>query len=193
MKETTVELYATMADWQRARWARDLHENATQGLRLQAPITEGWSRYRPKEIRVLVRNCDGYSISLTPSQHLVLLAARNSGSERITMTSIARTLGIAVTSVSRALTVLAAFKLVAYDVTRGRFGGITVLSESWADMKARARAALARLRYQRDRAAARAWARFEHKLSVTGYFVTGLDFNVASIEGYERNIEPGMA
>lgn len=182
MKESTVQAYAAQADWQRAKWARDMHANPTQGTRLERPLTEGWSRYRPHEIRVVVRNSEGRSVSLSPNQHRVLTAVRMAETDDLTMRSIATSLGIAVSSVSRALIVLAAWKLVAYDVVRGRKGGISLVSMTWADLKMRSRTAWQKLHRERQRA----WDRYLRKLDATRYWWSGL--NVALTSTYERNI-----
>lgn len=186
MREATVNRYAQMADTG-VEHTRDLWAAQDRQLRARAhtgyvqsdgrhPLSPGWSRYRPDEQRVTVRDGFGKLVSLSPTQHRVLMAARALEGERITATVLANSIGVATSTVTRALVLLAAFGLVAYDVTRGRYGGITLLRTAWADLKARSRTAWGVIQEQR----ARAWDRYIAKLERTAYFWSGL--NVATIE-----------
>ena len=118
------------------------------------PLTTGWRRYHPNEATIEVIDMDGKRRYLTPKQHHVLLTVRTLR-DRASMTMIAASLGYATSTVSRALLRLASMGLVAYDVARGRYGGLTVLRASVVDMKRRAQTAwetLKRQRMQRERA-----------------------------------------
>jgi hypothetical protein len=183
MRETTVTMYADMADADRARRAREFIQS--DGVH---PMTAGWSRYRPHEERVMVRDSAGRERWLTPTQHRVLIVGRTHEGEKVTARIIANSIGVAPSTVSRALTVLASLTLVAYDVVRGRYGGITFLSSAWADMKARARRAWGKRFREREMA----WDRYLRKLDKSLYWWSGLspDVNVASTSTYGRNIEP---
>jgi hypothetical protein len=171
VKESTVQHYETMVDIERVRKSREFQQS--DGLQ---PMTKGWSRYRPHEERIIVKGGFGKSVSLTPTQHRVLISARTlAEGDRVSMRVIANSIGVAGSTVSRAMLILAAFGLVAYDVTRGRYGGITVLSTAWADLKARSKRAWAKLADQRKRA----WERYLRRLDASFYWWSGL--NVATI------------
>jgi predicted transcriptional regulator len=113
---------------------------------------------------------------VTPIQYQVMKVARANEGETLTATIIANSLGVAVSTVTRALLKLAALKLVAFDVVRGRSGGIHFLSRSWADLKARARTAWAKINDQR----LKAWDRYLDKLDRAHYFSSGLNFATIS-------------
>lgn len=178
MKASRIEYYERLGDQERARLAREFQ--VSDGL---VPMTKGWERYHPKEQRIPVQDAWGNTRYLTPNQHRVLVSARSlAGTEdRVTMTVIANSIGVAVSTVSRALIMLAAFGLVAYDTTKGRYGGITLFQLAWADLKRRSRTAWAKIRYERRRA----WDRHVSRLERSHYFTAGLNFAVN--EGSGRN------
>jgi hypothetical protein len=135
------------------------------------------NRFRPQEQRVPVRNTTGQIVWCTPTQLVVLRAGRSLEGQKASATIIAASIGVAVSTVTRALTFLAAFKLIAYDVTMGRNGGITFLAMAWADLKMRCRNAWARIQQQK----ARAYERYLHKLEGTGYYSSGLNFATSNV------------
>jgi predicted transcriptional regulator len=127
-------------------------------------------KYRPNMELIWIRGK-----WVTPIQYQVMKVAVANEGETLTATIIANSLGVAVSTVTRALLKLAALKLVAFDVIRGRSGGIHFLSTSWADLKARARTAWAKINEQR----LKTWDRYLRKLDESRYFWSGL--NVATI------------
>jgi DNA-binding transcriptional ArsR family regulator len=141
------------------------------------PMTAGWRRYRPEVIPVPIRDHWGNTRMVTPHQASVLAFARSHEGQKLTATVIADSLGVAVSTVTRALVRLSAYGLVAYDTARGRFGGITFLAVAWADLKGRARGAWSKIRHEREGITRRYLARLER----SGYYVAGLDFNLATI------------
>ena len=136
------------------------------------PMSSGWRKYHPNEATVEVIDLDGKRRYLTPKQHGVLVAVRTL-QDRATLTMIAASLGYATSTVSRALLRLASMGLVAYDVTRGRYGGITMLKTAAVDLKRRAQTAWEALKRQRM-SRERAWY---DRLSRSGYVFA---FNVAT-------------
>ena len=139
------------------------------------------NRFRPGETRILITNDLGRPVECSPTQSAVYsLVVASTGP--VTMRAIAEQLKVAPSTVSRAMTMLAAFRLLAYDVVRGRNGGVKVLSLAWADLKVRARKAHARIAHEKDMVAKR-WL---NKLERTGYYWSGL--NVALTTDVERNI-----
>ena len=163
--------YAAMAD----REARDHDVTSKYAGRLY--VSEGafgraFNRFRPKERKVGVRNVSGHVVWCTPTQILVMTAGRRLEGEKVSATMIAASLGVATSTVTRALLFLSAWKLIAYDVMMGRNGGITFLKMAWADLKMRSRTAWARM--QNDRV--RAWNRLVKRLEDSLYFTSGLNF-----------------
>jgi hypothetical protein len=150
-----------------------------------ANLTPGFNRFRPHESRIPVRNVTGKLVWCTPIQVRVKEAADRMTGQKVSATIIAASLGVATSTVTRALLFLAAWKLVAYDTERGRHGGITFLSMAWADLKQRARTAWARM--QQDRV--RAWDRYVAKLDKSLYFWSGL--NVATSESVVATLTVG--
>lgn len=167
MKQRQIDYYVSLEAAERAHRARDFQQS--DGVQ---PMTMGWSRYRPHESRVIVRDMYGKEHWITPTQHKVLMAGRHLEGEKVTATIIANSLGVAVSSVTRALLRLAALKLIAYDMKRGRSGGITFLATAWADLKARSRQAWAKLQHERDKA----YERYIRQLDMSHYFSAGLNF-----------------
>jgi hypothetical protein len=141
-------------------------------------------RFR-QELRVPIRNPLGQVVWCTPTQLAVLRAGRSLEGQKATATIIAASIGVAVSTVTRALIFLSAFKLIAYDTTMGRNGGITFLKMVWADLKMRARTAWARIQQQK----ARAYERYLLKLEGTGYYTSGLNFATSNV--IDANFNPG--
>lgn len=137
-----------------------------------AVLTLGWAQYHPTEAMIEVIDIDGKRRMLTPIQNAVYQAARTL-QDRATLTMIAASLGVATSSVSRALLKLSSFGLIAYDVARGRYGGITMVRASVDDLKRRAQSAWERLKAERMRRE----GRWYDRLARSGYPVP---VNVAS-------------
>jgi len=156
---------------ERARHARDFQQD--DGMH---PMTDGWARYHPEQRRVPVRNYEGRMVELTPAQHTLMIAVRPMEGQKVSATIIANSIGVAVSTVTRGLLVLAALKLIAFDVQTGRSGGFTFLKMAWADLKARSRTAWDRLKRSKDRAEKRAHTRWQERLQTVGWFTYGLNF-----------------
>ena len=152
-----------------------------------AVLSLGWKRYHPHEATVEVIDLDGKRRYLTPYQWNVLQAVRTLR-ERASMSIIAASLGVAPSTVMRALKRLASMGLVAYDTARGRNGGITVVQVAAKELKARAQSAWEYLKDARIRADERARRRFLQLLEQSGYPMAAL--NVASIGSTGRNVYP---
>jgi len=149
------------------------------------PMSSGWARYHPTVALLPVRDGFGNTVLLTPNQHRILIVGRSLEGEKVSAGTIAASIGVATSTVTRALTRLAAYGLVAYDTAKGRYGGITFIATAWADLKARSKRAWGRIRQDRDRA----WDRYIGKLERTGYFWSGL--NVASYREQDATLESG--
>jgi DNA-binding MarR family transcriptional regulator len=122
------------------------------------PMSAGWARYHPETERVSVADAWGRPAWVTPTQHRVLVASRSlqdDHSERVSMAKIAASLGVAVSTVYRALIRLASLGLVSYDTKRGRSGGVAFVMLTGAALKARALAAWDRIKTERDKVAQR--------------------------------------
>jgi hypothetical protein len=169
VKASTIDYYTRQAEAERARRHRDFQQS--DGL---MPLTMGWARYHPCASLVIVSDGFGRQRALTPIQHRVMVVARMHEGETVKATMIADSIGVATSTVTRALVRLAAFGLVAYDIVKGRYGGISILKRAWADLRTRSRTAWGKLKGER----VKAWDRYLRRLDRTGYWWSGL--NVAS-------------
>ena len=142
------------------------------------PMTQGWSRYRPNERPVMVTDAWGKSRWITPKQYQVLQASKVLQAQA-SMATIAASLGVATSTVSRALLRLASMGLVAFDVKRGRNGGVTFIKALGAELEKRAQGAWERLKQYRLRAEERVWNRA---------YATGYPVNVATITRRDATI-----
>jgi DNA-binding MarR family transcriptional regulator len=187
--------YADMADRMGDDHLRDVQvrssqERARHATRFQVsdglhPMTQGWAKYHPNEATVEVIDLDGKRRYITPTQHSVLLAAR-SLRDAASMRTIAASLGVATSTVSRALLRLASLGLVAYDVVRGRYGGVSIVRATGRELRDRAQAAWSRLRHARMKQE----GRWYDRLSRSGY---PLAFNVASYMDRDATLKPWTA
>ncbi len=139
--------YAIMADQKE----RDPIQGGDGSNRATVPMGRGfalWQRMNAKEQLVWVDDAEGRPRALTPKQAQVLaLALEMSVGVGMTMRDMALTLKVAPSTISRALTKLAAFGLIAYVVGRGRFSGLVIFRRTPADGLDRFRqAAKARVR-----------------------------------------------
>lgn len=155
----------------RARAERATRFTVSDGLQ---PMTKGWAKYHPEQKPVQVIDAWGKPRWITPNQYAIYRAFLTLR-EKASMTRIAASLGVASSTVSRALSRLASLGLIAYDVKRGRYGGIERVMAAGKDLEARAQRAWERLKATRIKRE----ARWYDRLSRSGY--PGL-FNVASIE-----------
>jgi DNA-binding transcriptional regulator YhcF (GntR family) len=115
------------------------------------PMSDGWRKYRrfhPGEPVVWVDDADGIPRGLTVRQYRVLTLALEVIDKRFpTMRAMALELNVAPSTVSRALTKLAAWGLIAYVVGRGRYAGMVIVRRVKGDGLERFRkAAKARVR-----------------------------------------------
>ncbi len=104
---------------------------ASDANRATVPLGRGfalWNRMNPHQQLVWVDDVDGNPRALTPKQALVLAAALElqGNNQGVTMRDLARTLRVAPSTVSRALTKLASWGLIAYVVGRGRWAGLVI-------------------------------------------------------------------
>lgn len=123
--------YSDMAD----RLARDPVVEY-QG-RATVPMGRGfglWQRMNPGVQLVYVDDMEGRPRGITPSQRDVLtLALSMVDGEMLTMREMAVRLGVAASTVSRALAKLSAWGILAYVVGRGRFAGLVIFKRSKDD------------------------------------------------------------
>lgn len=87
-----------------------------------------WVKFNPGVPLVYVDDAEGRPRALTPKQYAVLTLAMDmaNGAKGLTMRELARVLEVAPSTVSRALTKLAAWGLIAYVVGRGRLSGLVI-------------------------------------------------------------------
>jgi DNA-binding transcriptional regulator YhcF (GntR family) len=149
--------YAIMAD---ARERDPIQDGATAN-RATVPMGRGfalWQRMNPDAHLVWVDDMEGRPRALTPKQAMVLAAALEMahGAKGMTMRDMAKALQLAPSTVSRALTKLQAWGLIAYMVGRGRFAGLVIFRRAKDDGMDRFRkAAQARVRRWKEAASER--------------------------------------
>lgn len=86
-----------------------------------------WQRFNKGELRY-VTDFEGRSRACTPNQHRVFtLATSMVDGEMLTMREMAIRLGVAPSTVSRALAKLSGWGIVVYVVGRGRFAGLVIM------------------------------------------------------------------
>ena len=146
--------YAIMADAQE----RDPIQGGETSNRATVPMGRGfalWQRMNPDAHLVWVDDLEGRPRAVTPKQAMVLAAAMAmaDGAKGMTMRDMAKTLQLAPSTVSRALTKLMSWGLIAYHVGRGRFGGLVIFRRAPNDGMERLRdAAKARVRRWKEAA-----------------------------------------
>ena len=119
--------------------------------RATVPMGRGfglWQRMNPGKALVSVFDMEGRERYLTPTQAEVTgLALSMVDGEMLTMREMASRLAVAPSTVSRALTKLQAWGILAYVVGRGRFAGLVIMRRAQGDGLDRFRdAAKARVR-----------------------------------------------
>jgi len=139
--------YANMAD---AR-ERDPIVDPADANRATVPLGRGfalWQRMNAGAQLVWVDDAEGRPRALTPKQAQVLaMALEMIEGVGLTMREMAGALHVAPSTVSRALTKLAAWGLIAYHVGRGRWAGLVIFRRAKDDGMERFRkAAQARVR-----------------------------------------------
>jgi hypothetical protein len=104
---------------------------STDQGRATVPMGRGfglWQRMNPGVQLVYVDDLEGNPRAITPSQRDVLtLALSMVDGEMLTMRAMAVRLGVAASTVSRALAKLSAWGILAYHVGRGRFAGLVII------------------------------------------------------------------
>lgn len=138
---------------------RDPIVDPALATRATVPLGRGfalWQRMNPAASLVWVDDLEGRPRALTPKQALVLALALEmaDGAKGLTMRGMATALSMAPSTVSRALTKLAAWGLIAYVVARGRFAGLVLFRRAMNDGRDRFRQA-AKARVQRWKEAAK--------------------------------------
>ncbi len=138
MDSRTVNKYSDMADRYDGEHLRDAQAGEERRAKAKArsgyvqsdgvtPLTQGWAMYKrfvPNAEFVTVTTLQGREVEITRTQANVLDLARtyiDNGST--TMRQMAETLGVAASTIYRALVRLASFGLIGYQSTRGRYGG----------------------------------------------------------------------
>jgi DNA-binding transcriptional regulator YhcF (GntR family) len=125
-------------------------ENYT-GTRLAMPMSPAWDKWRrmnPTTELIYVDDAEGRPRGLTPKQYMVLiLVMEMTQGVGMTMRQMAQKLEVAPSTVSRAMTKLASWGLIAYMVGRGRWAGLVIVRRVKGDGLDRFRqAAKARVR-----------------------------------------------
>jgi DNA-binding MarR family transcriptional regulator len=166
--------YSGMAD----RLARDPVVEY-QG-RATVPMGRGfalWQRMNADQQLIWIDDMEGRPRAVTPKQAAVLaLALEMVDGQMLTMRAMATRLGYAPSTVSRALTKLSAWGVIAYVVGRGRFAGLVIFKRVKDDGLDRFRDAA--------RARVRRWSEAVKRR------VSRLEFNVASyILDRERGVD----
>jgi len=181
--------YAIMAD------GLDRDPVVTNVNRATVPLGRGfksWQRCNPTIQLVWVDDADGTPRALTPKQAQVLaLALEMIDGAGLTMRQMAETLRVAPSTVSRALTKLASWGLIAYVVGRGRWAGLVIFRRAKGDgmerfretAKARVRrwsqAVQERISRSRFNVASRVLDRERGKDSLYYYFRNSMDATLA--------------
>lgn len=151
MDRSLVNIYASQAD----RKERD--PIAEDNGRATVPMGRGfamWRRMNPGTELVWIDDMDGNPKAVTPKQAVVAsLALSLIDGEMLTMREMAAQLGYSPSTVSRAMTKLAAWGIIAYIVGRGRWAGLVIMRRVKGDGLDRfRRAAQARVRGWREAA-----------------------------------------
>jgi predicted transcriptional regulator len=149
---------------------RDPVVDPAQQNRATVPLGRGfalWQRMNAGAQLVWIDDAEGTPRALTPRQAKVLaLALEMIEGTGMTMRAMATALNVAPSTVSRALTKLAAWGLIAYIVGRGRWAGLVIFRRAKDD-------GFDRLR-QAAKARVRRWSQYAQDR------ISRLEFNVAS-------------
>jgi DNA-binding transcriptional regulator YhcF (GntR family) len=120
-------IYSAIAD----KMERDPVQESGANGRATVPMGRGfalWQRMNPNLPLIYVNDAEGVPRGLTPTQVEVLTLAMEmaGGATGLTMREMAKSLSVAPSTVSRALTKLQAWGLIAYVVGRGRWAGLVI-------------------------------------------------------------------
>jgi predicted transcriptional regulator len=148
MIATRDSYYAAMADKRERDPISEDHGRAT------VPNGRGfglWQRMHPGQSLLWVDDVDGRPVWITRTQaELIGLLQTFSDGTAVRMRTLAETLGVAPSTVSRGMVKLASFGLVTYSTSRGRHGATIIyrmVGEQFGDVRRRLReAAKARVR-----------------------------------------------
>jgi DNA-binding IclR family transcriptional regulator len=184
--------YADMADRVESR---DHDVKVAYGDRIVASegaFGRAWLKFNPGKELVYVDDMEGRPRAITPKQKDVLyLAVSMIEGEFLTMRQMAERLGVSPSTVSRALTKLAAWGILAYVVGRGRYAGLVIFRRFRGDGRDRFReAAKARVRRWRERAAERL-SRLEFNVAtyILGKNGSGAGYRYVSVNGMDATLK----
>jgi len=161
--EARAEMWGRQAD--RIERERAKRFVQSDGIR---PLTDGWMRYNRNRPTVRVIDAWGKERWITPTQAEVLNASRKVRGTA-SMGKIAASVGVAASTVYRALLRLSSMGLVAYDVKRGRSGGVTFVRAIGDAIEKRAQKAWETLKRYRLNALRSAEKRAWKRARATGY------------------------
>ena len=161
--EARAEMWGRQAD--RIERERAKRFVQSDGIR---PLTDGWMRYNRNRPTVRVIDAWGKERWITPTQAEVLNASRKVRGTA-SMGKIAASLGVAASTVYRALLRLSSMGLVAYDVKRGRSGGVTFVRAVGDMIEKRAQKAWETLKRYRLNALKSSEKRAWERARATGY------------------------
>ncbi len=181
--------YATMADDLEGRSTdHDVRSKYANELYVsEGAFGRAWMKFNPAVPLVWVDDAEGRPRALTPKQYLVLTAALDMAEGiGVTMRELAKRLEVAPSTVSRALTKLAAWGLIAYFVGRGRWAGLVIFRRAPNDGFDRMRK-LAKARVQRWSQAAQ--ARLSRlKINVAPYFLERKEVGTDTLYSYLETV-----
>lgn len=137
-----------------------------------------WQRFNRSETLVWIDDAEGIPRALTPRQYAVMvLAMEMIDRDMLTMRQMASRLNFAPSTVSRALTKLAAWGLIAYAVGRGRWAGLVVMrrtkNDGWDAFRQAAKARIRRWSQAANRRLSRLAANVAPYLTEEGVRVFG--------------------
>ncbi len=147
--------YADMADKVEGRDHDVKQKYADRIVASEGAFGRAWLKFNPGVQLVYVDDAEGRPRALTPKQYQVLTMALDmaNGAKGLTMRELARVLDVAPSTVSRALTKLQAWGLIAYMSGRGRWAGLVIFRRAENDGFDRFRhAAKARVRRWKEAA-----------------------------------------
>ena len=163
VSDQRLQYWAREADRVERRKASDFVQS--DGIR---PLSDGWMRYNRNRPTVRVIDAWGKERWITPTQAEVLNASRKVRGTA-SMGKIAASLGVAASTVYRALLRLSSMGLVAYDVKRGRSGGVTFVRAVGDAIEKRAQKAWETLKRYRLNALKSSEKRAWERARATGY------------------------
>lgn len=127
--------YADMADAAEGRNYHDVRMAYKDRMGTDMAFGRAWLKFNPGADLIYVDDAEGRPRALTPKQYAVLVMALDiiRRTTRMTMRQMAEALGVAPSTVSRALTKLQSWGLVGVIVGRGRFAGLVIFRRTKDD------------------------------------------------------------